>query len=100
MLASKLREKVLKAAIELEDSRVDKEEEDVVRQEHLQKRLYRFKNWHMKELAKSDPLEGTDKFYTDGKTKKFSSSKLTNKDKLDIIHEVVVEKRPFTDVAA
>ena len=74
-------------------------DEDSIRQENLQKKLYRSKNWHQKELVKSDPLDDTGKFYTDGKTKKFTSSKLTTTDKIAIIHEVVVNKKSFADVA-
>ena len=51
-------------------------------------------------MAKSDPPGDADKFFTDGKTKKFSICKLTTTDKIDIIHDVVIKKKPFSDVAA
>ena len=98
--ATDLRKKVLESAIELESARVGFIDADSIRQENLQKKLYRSKNWHHKQLVKSDPPADTDKFYTDGKTKKFSTSKLTTTDKIGLIHEVMVNKKPFADVAA
>ena len=48
----------------------------------------------------SDPPNQDDKFFTDGRIKKFSITKLTTTDKIGIIHEVMVDKKPFADVAA
>ena len=84
----------------MESTREDLSNADSIRQENLQKKLYRSKNWHLKELAKSDAPTEANKFFTDGKIKKFSITKLSTTDKISIIHEVVVNKKSFADVAA
>ena len=100
IIATGLRKKVLESAIHIESAREGLSDEDNIRYEKLQKKLYRSKHWHQKELAMSDPPNQDDKFFTDGRIKKFSITKLTTTDKIGIIHEVMVDKKPFADVAA
>ena len=99
LIASDVRKQQLQQAHAISQHEPISENMDPRRTEKLSLQLYRQSHWFNREESKPDHLAAEEKFYVGTASKRYTCSKLTLDERVEIIHDAVVNMLQFADIA-